>query len=148
MTVAPSQMLNHSIELHDHVNSFNAPSNLNIQQFVNDRSVQDYSGVAACKLITTIVQNLILYVIIMKHSCVIFKVLLNWIMLVCITSILLYLRHLKMMHQNISFLYGNNIGSILHCDAVTRSQSPATGILQSKELTVVDNEHIGDDAAD
>ena len=52
-----------------------------------------------------------------------------------------------MKHQNISFLYGNNIGSILRCDAVTRSQSPATGILQSNELTVVDNEHMGNDAA-
>ena len=47
MTVTPSQMLNHSVELYDHVNSFKAPSNLNIQQFVNDRSAQDYSGVAA-----------------------------------------------------------------------------------------------------
>ena len=45
MTVTPSQMLNHSVELYDHVNSFKAPSYLNIQQFVNDRSAQDYSGV-------------------------------------------------------------------------------------------------------
>ena len=47
LTVAPSQMLNHSVALYDHLNSFHAPSNLNIQQFVNHRSAQDYFGVAA-----------------------------------------------------------------------------------------------------
>ena len=36
MIVAPSQMLNHLVQLHDHVKSFNAPSNLYIQQFFND----------------------------------------------------------------------------------------------------------------
>ena len=50
--------------------------------------------------------------------------------------------------HNVPFLCGNDIGPVLCCDAVTRSQSHAAGFLHNNESTVVDTWNMGDDTAD